>query len=97
MMFSLLIEMGNHMSSSDLADAMVLKYSKASDVWIGSESSVYIGKLMGVQGKQRRAIEVQYLHQEQLLSRCNSIRFIINNHATRIQTFLRGVIFIFPC
>ncbi|KAF4111709.1 alpha-protein kinase 1 [Onychostoma macrolepis] len=49
-------------------DAMVLKYSKASDVWIGSESSVYIGKPMDVQGQQRRAIEVQYLHQEQLLS-----------------------------
>ncbi|KAL0189838.1 hypothetical protein M9458_016937, partial [Cirrhinus mrigala] len=49
-------------------DAIVLKYSKASDVWIGSETSLYIGKLMGVEGKQRRAIEVQYLHQEQLLS-----------------------------
>ncbi|KAL1272125.1 hypothetical protein QQF64_031141 [Cirrhinus molitorella] len=49
-------------------DAIVLKYSKASDVWIGSETSVYIGKPMGAQGKQRRAIEVQYLHQEQLLS-----------------------------
>ncbi|XP_043101643.1 alpha-protein kinase 1-like [Puntigrus tetrazona] len=49
-------------------DAVVLKYSRAADVWIGSESSVYVGKLMGVQGKQRRAIEVQYLHQEQLLS-----------------------------
>ncbi|XP_026106598.1 alpha-protein kinase 1 [Carassius auratus] len=49
-------------------DAIVLKYSKASDVWIGSETSVYIGKLMGVQGKQRRAIQVLYLHQEQLLN-----------------------------
>ncbi|XP_016346369.1 alpha-protein kinase 1 isoform X2 [Sinocyclocheilus anshuiensis] len=49
-------------------DGVVLKYSKASDVWIGSETSVYIGNQMGVQGKQRQAIEVQYLHQEQLLS-----------------------------
>ncbi|XP_067303777.1 alpha-protein kinase 1 isoform X2 [Pseudorasbora parva] len=49
-------------------DAMVLKFSKASGVWMGWETSVYIGKAMGVQGKQRRAIELQYLHQEQLLS-----------------------------
>ncbi|KAI2663122.1 Alpha-protein kinase 1 [Labeo rohita] len=62
-------------------DAIVLKYSKASDIWIGSETSVYIGKLMGVQGKQRRAIEVQYLHQEQLLSRLKYYAMYICTHA----------------
>ncbi|KAK7171293.1 hypothetical protein R3I94_001285 [Phoxinus phoxinus] len=49
-------------------DAIVLKYSKASGVWTGCQTSVYIGKPMGVKGKQRQAIELQYLHQEQLLS-----------------------------
>ncbi|XP_073692635.1 alpha-protein kinase 1 [Garra rufa] len=49
-------------------DAIVLKYSKASDVWVGSETSIYIGETMKVQGQQRQAIKVQYLHQEQLLS-----------------------------
>ncbi|KAK9971241.1 hypothetical protein ABG768_024615 [Culter alburnus] len=49
-------------------DAIVLKYSKASGVWMGCETSVYIGKSMGVKGKQRQAIELQYLHQEQLLN-----------------------------
>ncbi|XP_077083517.1 alpha-protein kinase 1 isoform X2 [Siphateles boraxobius] len=49
-------------------DAIVLKYSKASGVWVGCETSVYIGKPMGVKGKQRQAIELQCLHQEQLLS-----------------------------
>ncbi|XP_039524847.1 alpha-protein kinase 1 isoform X3 [Pimephales promelas] len=49
-------------------DAIVLKYSKASGLWMGCETSVYIGKPMGVKGKQRQAIELQYLHQEQLLS-----------------------------
>ncbi|XP_067257002.1 alpha-protein kinase 1 isoform X2 [Chanodichthys erythropterus] len=49
-------------------DAIVLKYSKASGIWMGCETSVYIGKSMGVKGKQRQAIELQYLHQEQLLN-----------------------------
>ncbi|XP_056316826.1 alpha-protein kinase 1 [Danio aesculapii] len=49
-------------------DAVVLKYSKASDEWTGCETSVYIGEPMGVQGQQRRAVQLQYLHQEQLLS-----------------------------
>ncbi|XP_073763897.1 alpha-protein kinase 1 isoform X2 [Danio rerio] len=49
-------------------DAVVLKYSKASDEWMGCETSVYIGEPMGAQGQQRRAIQLQYLHQEQLLS-----------------------------
>lgn len=50
-------------------DGMVLKYSKASDVWTGFESSVYIGERSGDCGTQRRAVDVMYLHQEQLLSR----------------------------
>ncbi|XP_051754531.1 alpha-protein kinase 1 [Ctenopharyngodon idella] len=49
-------------------DAIILKYSKVSGVWMGCETSVYIGKSMGVKGKQRQAIELQYLHQEQLLN-----------------------------
>ncbi|KAI7814667.1 putative alpha-protein kinase 1, partial [Triplophysa rosa] len=50
-------------------DAVVLKYSKASDVWTALESSVFIGERTGDCGTQRRAVEVLYLHQEQLLSR----------------------------
>nr|XP_055074221.1 alpha-protein kinase 1 isoform X2 [Misgurnus anguillicaudatus] len=50
-------------------DAIVLKYSKASDVWVGFKSSVFIGETTGDCGTQRRAVDVQYLHQEQLLSR----------------------------
>lgn len=50
-------------------DAVVLRYSKASDVWTGFESSVFIGERTGDCGTQRRAVEVLYLHQEQLLSR----------------------------
>ncbi|XP_056620259.1 alpha-protein kinase 1 isoform X1 [Triplophysa dalaica] len=50
-------------------DAVILKYSKASDVWTALESSVFIGERTGDCGTQRRALEVLYLHQEQLLSR----------------------------
>ncbi|XP_052008966.1 alpha-protein kinase 1 [Xyrauchen texanus] len=49
-------------------NGIVLKFSKATDVWMGYETSVYIGKCTGDKGKQRQAMEVQHLHQEQLLS-----------------------------
>lgn len=59
----------NHVFCFRPVDAVVLKYSKASDVWTGFQSSVFIGERTGDCGTQRRAVEVLYLHQEQLLSR----------------------------
>ncbi|KAI4891684.1 hypothetical protein NFI96_020320 [Prochilodus magdalenae] len=48
---------------------LVLKYSKATDMWTGCETSVYVGELLqvAVKGGQRQAFRIQYLHQEQLL------------------------------
>ncbi|KAK5848617.1 hypothetical protein PBY51_006215 [Eleginops maclovinus] len=45
-----------------------LKFSKATGLWTARETCVYIGEPMGVQGKQRTAIWVQFLHQEERLS-----------------------------
>ncbi|XP_076866648.1 alpha-protein kinase 1 [Brachyhypopomus gauderio] len=49
--------------------ALVLKYSKATDMWTACESSVYVGDFLkvDVKGGQRQAFWVQYLHQELLL------------------------------
>lgn len=51
--------------------ALVLKYSKATDMWTACETSVYVGELLqvAVKGGQRQAFRIQYLHQEQLLGR----------------------------
>uniref|UniRef100_A0A7N6A6U3 Alpha-type protein kinase domain-containing protein n=1 Tax=Anabas testudineus TaxID=64144 RepID=A0A7N6A6U3_ANATE len=48
--------------------ALHLKFSKATGLWTARETCVYIGKPMGVEGKQRAAIWVQFLHQEERLS-----------------------------
>ncbi|XP_047457125.1 alpha-protein kinase 1 [Mugil cephalus] len=48
--------------------ALHLKFSKASGLWTARETCVYIGEPMGMEGKQRRAIWVQFLHQEERLS-----------------------------
>ncbi|XP_035531732.1 alpha-protein kinase 1 [Morone saxatilis] len=48
--------------------ALHLKFSKATGLWTAKETCVYIGEPMGMQGKQRTAIWVQFLHQEERLS-----------------------------
>ncbi|XP_075999818.1 alpha-protein kinase 1 [Genypterus blacodes] len=48
--------------------ALHLKFSKATGLWTARETCVYIGELMGVKGKQRTAVWVQFLHQEERLS-----------------------------
>ncbi|KAG7497903.1 alpha-protein kinase 1 isoform X1 [Solea senegalensis] len=48
--------------------ALQLKFSKANGLWTARETCVYIGEPMGMQGKQRTAIWVQFLHQEERLS-----------------------------
>ncbi|KAF1380407.1 hypothetical protein PFLUV_G00163410 [Perca fluviatilis] len=48
--------------------ALHLKFSKATGLWTARETCAYIGELMGMQGKQRAAIWVQFLHQEERLS-----------------------------
>uniref|UniRef100_A0A4W4GIC1 Alpha-type protein kinase domain-containing protein n=1 Tax=Electrophorus electricus TaxID=8005 RepID=A0A4W4GIC1_ELEEL len=52
-----------------LSGALVLKYSKATDTWTACETSVYVGELLkvDVEGGQRQAFWVRYLHQELLL------------------------------
>ncbi|XP_018599871.1 alpha-protein kinase 1 [Scleropages formosus] len=49
--------------------ALLMKYSKASGLWISRETMVYIGDPMGKQGMQRAAFWVQFLHQEELLGK----------------------------
>ncbi|XP_054457865.1 alpha-protein kinase 1 isoform X2 [Anoplopoma fimbria] len=48
--------------------ALHLKFSKATGLWTAMETCAYIGKPMGMEGKQRAAIWVQFLHQEERLS-----------------------------
>ncbi|XP_035480094.1 alpha-protein kinase 1 isoform X2 [Scophthalmus maximus] len=48
--------------------ALHLKFSKVKGLWTARETCVYIGEPVGMQGKQRTAIWVQFLHQEERLS-----------------------------
>ncbi|XP_039465244.1 alpha-protein kinase 1 isoform X2 [Oreochromis aureus] len=48
--------------------ALHLKFSKATGLWTGLETCVYIGDSMGEKGAQRTTIWVQFLHQEERLS-----------------------------
>ncbi|KAM8900623.1 alpha-protein kinase 1 isoform 2-T4 [Spinachia spinachia] len=48
--------------------ALHLKFSKATGLWTARETCAYIGEPMGMEGKQREAIWVQFLHQEERLS-----------------------------
>ncbi|XP_018529772.1 alpha-protein kinase 1 isoform X1 [Lates calcarifer] len=48
--------------------ALHLKFSRANGLWTARETCVYIGEPMGMKGKQRRAIWLQFLHQEERLS-----------------------------
>ncbi|TMS02114.1 Alpha-protein kinase 1 [Larimichthys crocea] len=50
-------------------NALHLKFSKATGLWTARETCIYIGELMGKEGKQREAIWLQFLHQEERLSR----------------------------
>lgn len=54
-----------------------LKFSKATGLWTAKETGVYIGETMGLQGKQRAAIWVRFLHQEETLSRCVPPRYLL--------------------
>ncbi|XP_069578865.1 alpha-protein kinase 1 [Brachyistius frenatus] len=49
-------------------NALHLKFSKATGLWTARETCVYIGEPMGMEGKQRAALWVQFLHQEEMLS-----------------------------
>ncbi|XP_071781062.2 alpha-protein kinase 1 [Centroberyx gerrardi] len=48
--------------------ALHLKFSRATGLWTARETCVYVGEPMGMQGKQRAALWVQFLHQEERLS-----------------------------
>ncbi|GLD72523.1 alpha-protein kinase 1 isoform X1, partial [Lates japonicus] len=48
--------------------ALHLKFSRANGLWTARETCVYIGEPMGMKGRQRRAIWLQFLHQEERLS-----------------------------
>uniref|UniRef100_A0A8D2E2K0 Alpha kinase 1 n=1 Tax=Sciurus vulgaris TaxID=55149 RepID=A0A8D2E2K0_SCIVU len=52
-------------------NALLLKYSKKSELWTAQETAVYLGDYLNVQkkGKQRNAFWVHHLHQEETLGR----------------------------
>nr|XP_045000490.1 alpha-protein kinase 1 [Jaculus jaculus] len=52
-------------------NALLLKYSKKSELWTAQETIVYLGDYLKVKkkGKQRNAFWVHYLHQEETLGR----------------------------
>ncbi|XP_021102300.1 alpha-protein kinase 1 [Heterocephalus glaber] len=52
-------------------NALLLKYSKKSELWTAQETAVYSGDYLNVKkkGKQRNAFWVHYLHQEETLGR----------------------------
>uniref|UniRef100_A0AAY4A8B6 Alpha-type protein kinase domain-containing protein n=1 Tax=Denticeps clupeoides TaxID=299321 RepID=A0AAY4A8B6_9TELE len=46
--------------------ALLLKYSRATSLWTARETNVFIGECMQ-KGSQRKAFQVQFLHQEEIL------------------------------
>ncbi|XP_074555362.1 alpha-protein kinase 1 [Halichoeres trimaculatus] len=68
--------------------ALHLKFSKATGLWTARETCVHIGKPMGMEGKQRRAIWVQFLHQEERLSSYVGKDYL---HPRAIQFHLKDV------
>ncbi|XP_036985797.2 alpha-protein kinase 1 isoform X2 [Artibeus jamaicensis] len=52
-------------------DALLLKYSKKSELWTAQETAVYLGDYLNVKkkGRQRNAFWVHHLHQEETLGR----------------------------
>lgn len=71
----------------------MLKYSKTTNSWTACETNVYVGEVlkMDVEGRQRQAFRVQYLHQELLLGRSEAQNtrevFSINFSNHKIFTF----------
>ncbi|XP_038648108.1 alpha-protein kinase 1 isoform X2 [Scyliorhinus canicula] len=55
----------------DTCSALLFKYSKRNDTWTAQETLVYIGKPLVVDkiGAQRIALEMRFLHQEEILGR----------------------------
>ncbi|XP_067847072.1 alpha-protein kinase 1 [Heptranchias perlo] len=55
----------------DTCSALLFKYSKKTDTWTAQETLVYIGKPLAVDkvGAQRTALEIRFLHQEEILGR----------------------------
>ncbi|XP_012510530.1 PREDICTED: alpha-protein kinase 1 [Propithecus coquereli] len=51
--------------------ALLLKYSKKSELWTAQETAVYLGDYLAVKkkGRQRNAFWVHHLHQEEILGR----------------------------
>nr|XP_017202833.2 alpha-protein kinase 1 isoform X1 [Oryctolagus cuniculus]XP_051676041.1 alpha-protein kinase 1 isoform X1 [Oryctolagus cuniculus]XP_051676042.1 alpha-protein kinase 1 isoform X1 [Oryctolagus cuniculus]XP_051676043.1 alpha-protein kinase 1 isoform X1 [Oryctolagus cuniculus]XP_051676044.1 alpha-protein kinase 1 isoform X1 [Oryctolagus cuniculus]XP_051676046.1 alpha-protein kinase 1 isoform X1 [Oryctolagus cuniculus]XP_051676047.1 alpha-protein kinase 1 isoform X1 [Oryctolagus cuniculus] len=52
-------------------NALLLKYSKTSELWTAQETAVYLGEYLHVKkkGRQRNAFWVHHLHQEETLGR----------------------------
>ncbi|XP_008565450.1 PREDICTED: alpha-protein kinase 1 [Galeopterus variegatus] len=52
-------------------NALLLKYSKKSELWTAQETAVYLGDYLNVKkkGRQRNAFWVHHLHQEEILGR----------------------------
>uniref|UniRef100_A0A672GPC9 Alpha-protein kinase 1-like n=1 Tax=Salarias fasciatus TaxID=181472 RepID=A0A672GPC9_SALFA len=53
---------------STACNALHLKFSKTTGLWTARETCLYIGEDMKMDGNQRRALWVQFLHQEERLS-----------------------------
>ncbi|XP_067895910.1 alpha-protein kinase 1 isoform X2 [Heterodontus francisci] len=55
----------------DTCSALLFKYSKKTNTWTAQETLVYIGKplLVDKVGAQRTALEIRFLHQEEILGR----------------------------
>ncbi|XP_078398976.1 alpha-protein kinase 1 [Cetorhinus maximus] len=55
----------------DTCSALLFKYSKKTNTWTAQETLVYIGKPLDVDkiGAQRIALEMRFLHQEEILGR----------------------------
>ncbi|KAF3836862.1 hypothetical protein F7725_004326 [Dissostichus mawsoni] len=62
------VPQSQYVLSQEDYQALLAGFSKATGMWTARETCIYIGEPMGIQGKQRTAIWVQFLHQEERLS-----------------------------
>lgn len=71
MLCNILLKLSPTFILSFFPDALLLKYSKKSELWTAQETAVYLGDYLNVQkkGKQRNAFWVHHLHQEETLGR----------------------------
>ncbi|XP_032874620.1 alpha-protein kinase 1 isoform X1 [Amblyraja radiata] len=55
----------------DIYSGLLFKYNKKTDTWTAQETLVYVGKPLVVDkpGAQRTALEIRFLHQEEILGR----------------------------